>query len=281
MRIRVADGTGIFFTAATNRPWQPGGPTLLGLHGGPGIDGSQMRYFLGPAQEWATVVVPDQRGHGRSDRSEPGKWTLAQWAEDARDLVDRAGLEDVILVGTSFGGFVAQHFLAANPGVTRGGVIVGSSPRRASVEQIVERYREVGGDEAADVMRRTMAEPAPRSRRSGPGYVRRCRGSARRTRNWAASSVSGSTRRRSTRISWTCSATSTCAPTSPPRPIRCSCWWGKGPTDAARGRDRDREARHRGRRGRPCRRGRQPPGAVGPAESRTRPDPRVRPFGHR
>jgi proline iminopeptidase len=120
-----------------------------------------MRYFLAPGQEWSTVVVPDQRGHGRSDRSTPGAWTLAQWAEDVGDLVQVLGLEDVVLVGTSFGGFVAQHFLATYPGVVRGGVIVGSSPRRASVDEITERYRRIGGDEAANVMRRTMTEPGP------------------------------------------------------------------------------------------------------------------------
>lgn len=161
MRVRMSDATSIFCTLPINRPWSPQGPTLLGLHGGPGIDGAQMRYFLRPAQEWATVVVPDQRGHGLSDRSVPAEWTLARWAEDVRDLVQRLGLEDVVLVGTSFGGFVAQHFLAAYPGVVRGGVIVGSAPRRASVEETVERYREVGGDRAAEVMRRTMAEPSP------------------------------------------------------------------------------------------------------------------------
>lgn len=161
MRVRMSDATSIFCTAAINRPWSPQGPTLLGLHGGPGIDGAQMRYFLRPAQEWSTVVVPDQRGHGLSDRSVPAEWTLARWAEDVRDLVQRLGLEDVVLVGTSFGGFVAQHFLAAYPGVVRGGVIVGSAPRRASVEETVERYREVGGDRAAEVMRRTMTEPSP------------------------------------------------------------------------------------------------------------------------
>ena len=160
MRVRVSDGTDIFFTAASNRPWQSG-PTLLGLHGGPGIDGSQLRYFLGPAQAWASVVVPDQRGHGRSDRSSPDNWTLARWAEDALDVIERVGLEDVILVGTSFGGFVAQYFLAAYPGVARGAVIVGSSPRRASVEEIVERYREVGGEEAGETMRRAMTDHRP------------------------------------------------------------------------------------------------------------------------
>jgi pimeloyl-ACP methyl ester carboxylesterase len=157
----MTDGTAIFCTAATNRPWQPAGPTLLGLHGGPGIDGSQMRYFLQPAQEWSTVVVPDQRGHGRSDHSSPDSWTLDRWAEDARELIHALGLEDIVLVGTSFGGFVAQHFMSTYPGVARGAVIVGSSPRRASVDEIVARYAEVGGPEAARVMRRTMTEPGP------------------------------------------------------------------------------------------------------------------------
>lgn len=61
-------------------------------------------------------------------RKRPLTWTLAQWAEDVRDLIEGLGLEAVVLVGTSFGGFVVQHFLAAHPGVARGGVVVGSSP---------------------------------------------------------------------------------------------------------------------------------------------------------
>ncbi|HEX8768950.1 MAG TPA: alpha/beta hydrolase [Jatrophihabitans sp.] len=162
MRIRLAD-VGIYFTATTRRPWELRTPVILGLHGGPGIDGSQLRYYLDPQQEWATVVVPDQRGHGRSDRSTPAHWTLAQWAEDIRQLIEALGLEDVLLVGTSFGGFVVQRFLASYPGVARGGVVVGSSPRRASEEEIVERYRDLGGDEVARVMQRTLTDPSPES----------------------------------------------------------------------------------------------------------------------
>ena len=162
MRVRVAD-VGIFFTAATRRPWKQPGPVVLGLHGGPGSDGSLLRYFLDRQQEWATVVVPDQRGHGRSDRSTPERWALAQWAEDVRQFIDALGLEDVLLVGTSFGGFVTQRFLASYPGVVRGGVIVGSAPRRAAETEIVERYRDLGGDEAARVMQRALTEPSPDS----------------------------------------------------------------------------------------------------------------------
>lgn len=162
MRVRVAD-VGIFFTAATRRPWRQPGPVVLALHGGPGSDGSLLRYVLGPQQEWATVIVPDQRGHGHSDRSMPERWTLDQWAEDVRLFIDALGLDDVILVGTSFGGFVAQQFLASYPGVVRGGVIVGSAPLRPAESEIVERYRRLGGDEAARVMQRTFTNPSPGS----------------------------------------------------------------------------------------------------------------------
>ncbi|MER7008089.1 alpha/beta hydrolase [Dactylosporangium sp. NPDC000555] len=162
MRIKLAD-VDIYFTASTRRPWEPHQPVLLGLHGGPGIDGSQMRYFLEPQQEWATVVVPDQRGHGRSDRSTPPAWTLDQWAADIRQFVEVLGLERVLLVGTSFGGFVVQRFLASYPGVVRGGVVIGSSPRRASESEIIERYRDLGGDEVAQVMERTLREPSPQA----------------------------------------------------------------------------------------------------------------------
>jgi pimeloyl-ACP methyl ester carboxylesterase len=158
MRIRVAD-IQVYFTASTRRSWEAwDGPVILGLHGGPGLDGSQLRYFLSPAEEWATVVVPDQRGHGRTDRSSAEKWTLAQWADDVRRFIDALGLEHVILVGTSFGGLVVQRFLATHPGVVRGGVIVGASPRRATAEEILDRYRDLGGEEAARVMERSLTD---------------------------------------------------------------------------------------------------------------------------
>ncbi|WP_240437677.1 alpha/beta fold hydrolase [Sciscionella marina] len=160
LRITLAD-VGIYFTASTRRSWDSRKPVVLGLHGGPGIDGAQLRYFLAPQQDWATVVVPDQRGHGRSDRSDPAHWTLDQWANDVRQFVEILGLTDVLLVGTSFGGFVVQRFLASHPGVVRGGVIVGSSARRAAASEIIERYRELGGEDAARVMARTLHDPSP------------------------------------------------------------------------------------------------------------------------
>lgn len=149
-----------YVTASTDVPWQAEAPVVLGLHGGPGIDGQQLRYFLRPQQAWANVVVPDQRGHGRSEPAPSESWNLEQWAEDVHDLVQLLGLRRTILVGTSFGGFVVQRVLGSFPGLVSGGVVVGSSPRRAAAEEIVERYRTRGGAEAARVMATTMSAPS-------------------------------------------------------------------------------------------------------------------------
>ena len=53
-------------------------PVLVGLHGGPGVDGSRLRHYLAPLADVAQVVVPDQRGHGRSDHCTADTWNLAQ-----------------------------------------------------------------------------------------------------------------------------------------------------------------------------------------------------------
>jgi proline iminopeptidase len=51
-------------------------PTVVALHGGPGIDGMGLRHSLAPLTDTAQLVVPDQRGSGRSDRGSPASWNL-------------------------------------------------------------------------------------------------------------------------------------------------------------------------------------------------------------
>ena len=90
-------------------------PVLIGLHGGPGLDGTKMRYQLASLADTMQVVVPDQRGHGRSDLSTSDSWNLATWAMDVRGLSDALGIERPIVFGSSFGGFVAQQYAASQP----------------------------------------------------------------------------------------------------------------------------------------------------------------------
>jgi len=134
-------------------------PVLIGLHGGPGVDGTKHRYQLAPLADTVQVVVPDQRGHGRSDLSTPETWNLATWAKDVHGLSDALGIEHPIVYGSSFGGFVAQQYAASFPDHPAGLVLASTCPRLISGTELIDRSRKVGGDEAADVVRRNLEAP--------------------------------------------------------------------------------------------------------------------------
>jgi len=134
-------------------------PVLIGLHGGPGLDGTKMRYQLASLADTMQVVVPDQRGHGRSDLSTSDRWNLATWAMDVRGLSDALGIERPIVFGSSFGGFVAQQYAASQPDHPAGLILASTCPRLPTPEELIERFRKVGGDEAAEVVRRNSEAP--------------------------------------------------------------------------------------------------------------------------
>lgn len=135
-------------------------PVLVGLHGGPGLDATKLRYQLARLADVAQVVVPDQRGHGRSDRGSPETWNLATWAADVKNLSDALGIEHPVVLGVSFGGFVAQQYAATYPDHPAGLILLSTGPRWGSLEELVTRFREAGGEEAAEVVRRDWESPS-------------------------------------------------------------------------------------------------------------------------
>jgi proline iminopeptidase len=141
-------------------------PTLLLLHGGPGLDHSWFKPAFSVFSHIAQVVYLDQRGHGRSDLSTPERWSLAQWADDVRGFCDAVGIERPVVLGTSFGGYVAMSY------ALRG---TGDPVRRKRVLDAFERF---GGVEAREVMRRAFDDRSPESydefrRVCGPLYTSR------------------------------------------------------------------------------------------------------------
>jgi pimeloyl-ACP methyl ester carboxylesterase len=72
--MRIAVGGVRLFVEVFGQEWTFDGErrrVLIGLHGGPGLDGMKLRYQLAPLADVAQVIVPDQRGHGRSDYGTP------------------------------------------------------------------------------------------------------------------------------------------------------------------------------------------------------------------
>ncbi len=90
---------------------------LLALHGGPG---STHNYFA-PLEQLADerpVVLYDQVGCGNSDRPKEIEWSVAVFREEVDTVREQLGLERIHLLGTSWGGMLAQeHVLAGAQGI--------------------------------------------------------------------------------------------------------------------------------------------------------------------
>jgi proline iminopeptidase len=153
MRISIGDVHLFFDVSGTGWVIDEDGvrrrPVLIGLHGGPGLDGTKHRYQLAPLADAAQVIVPDQRGHGRSDLSTPEHWNLTTWASDVKGLSDALGVEHPVVFGSSFGGFVAQKYAASYPDHPSGLILASTRPRMLDEEALIERFREVGARRGA------------------------------------------------------------------------------------------------------------------------------------
>jgi pimeloyl-ACP methyl ester carboxylesterase len=90
-------------------------PTLVLLHGGPGMDHTGWKPRVSPLADLAQIVYYDHRSHGRSDRRPPAEWTLDHWADDIVRLCDALGIARPVVFGQSFGGMVAQRYIARHP----------------------------------------------------------------------------------------------------------------------------------------------------------------------
>ena len=106
MRVAVGDVELYVHDKGEGRP-------IVALHGGPGLDGSTWFPGLDPVVDLGyRVLAPDHRGNGRSDAGDPARWTVPQMADDVEALIDALGLENAVVIGWSFGSFVAQSHMA-------------------------------------------------------------------------------------------------------------------------------------------------------------------------
>ncbi len=123
-------------------------PTILLLHGGPGLDHTVFRPAFEPLTEHAQLVMYDHRGSGRSEDGPKEKWTIDQWADDVAGVIKALGLKKPIVLGTSFGGFVAQRFAAKYPDYLSGLVLMSTAPK-TRINLTLEKLLLVGGLEAS------------------------------------------------------------------------------------------------------------------------------------
>src|SRR5437588_1779372 len=93
------------------------GIPLLALHGGPG----STHHYFSPLERFAdehTVVLYDQLGCGGSDRPTDLEWSLDVFRDEVATVREQLGLGRTHLLGTSWGGMLAQeHFLSGAEGI--------------------------------------------------------------------------------------------------------------------------------------------------------------------
>jgi pimeloyl-ACP methyl ester carboxylesterase len=129
-------------------------PTVVLLHGGPGsFDHSYLKPDFARLTKEAQVVYLDLRGHGRSEWGDPAAWSFEVCADDVRAFCDTLGIVKPVVYGHSLGGMVAMLYAARHPGHP-GALILDSTTARFDVERMVETFRRLAGDEAAETIAR-------------------------------------------------------------------------------------------------------------------------------
>jgi len=131
------------------------GPAVLFVHGYP-LDRSIWAHQLAALDGWCGIA-PDLRGMGRSDAPDLG-YSMETYAADLAALLDLMGVEDVVLVGHSMGGYIAFEFVRQWRERVRGLVLVDTRAEsdtpdgRKGRDAAAATAREQGAKAIADAM---------------------------------------------------------------------------------------------------------------------------------
>src|SRR5690349_8411409 len=89
---------------------------LLCLHGGPGIAHDYLKPLEALARTGRRVIFYDQLGCGNSDHPhDPSLWNVDLFVREVAAVRKSLGLDQIHLLGQSWGGFLAQEYMLTNP----------------------------------------------------------------------------------------------------------------------------------------------------------------------
>lgn len=122
MKTTLSDGVHLYFDVHGSEREIAGTtlvqkPTLIFLHGGPGLaDHNLYAPFWSQFKNIAQVIFLDMRGHGLSGGwNQEEKFNLTSWAADLKEFCDKQGIEKPIVLGFSFGGWIALQYAIDYP----------------------------------------------------------------------------------------------------------------------------------------------------------------------
>jgi len=126
-------------------------PVLFLLHGGPGSDHLAFKKNSLALQKYAQLIFIDHRGCGRSKKTKASDYTLENNIEDVEALRKHLGLEIIYLLGTSYGGHVAQGYAIRYPNRVKKLILVATSPSYRFIEEAKNTLQQRGDKEQIDL----------------------------------------------------------------------------------------------------------------------------------
>lgn len=122
---QVVNGVRLWYRVAG----QAEGAPVVFLHGGPGQGSQTFARFAGPELEpHLRMVYLDQRGSGRSERPWDEAYSLDLLVEDLEQLRKLWGVEQIVVVGHSFGAIIALEYAARYPSHTERLILTAAPP---------------------------------------------------------------------------------------------------------------------------------------------------------
>jgi len=103
------------------------GMPLVVLHGGPGATHHYFHPHFARAGKFAKVIYYDQRGCGLSDYAHGAGYTVDQAADDLEKLRKALAIDRWVVLGSSYGGLLAQHYATRYPDKLAGLVLTGAA----------------------------------------------------------------------------------------------------------------------------------------------------------
>jgi len=120
-----------------------GAAPMLTLHGGPGAAHDYLESMQELAHTGRRVIFYDQLGCGRSPYPEdPSKWTVELFVQEVDAVREALGLDEVHLVGQSWGGMLGMEYALTQPSGLRSLVICDSPSSMRLWVQEANRLRE-------------------------------------------------------------------------------------------------------------------------------------------
>lgn len=162
MRIAARDGCGLRVTVSGPED----GPALVLIHA-LGTSRAVWDDLLPLLPEGLRLVSFDLRGHGASDVS-GGPYAMGTLVSDAEAVIDGLGLRDVVVLGLSIGGMVAQGLAVKRLDLVRAVILSNTAAKIGQPAQWAERIAAVEAGGMAAIAEATLARWFPRRDPAAP-----------------------------------------------------------------------------------------------------------------